>query len=140
MSEKVRDSPGPEGNVELTRAAVAAWNAGNMDEIRERYHPEAVLTYPPDWVDAGPYIGRDAVMERLAEVQAVAGGQGYLALSELREAGDRVLAHAAFQLDTRGIDMATEVTWVYTFREGLIVECEFFRSRADGLAALGLSD
>ena len=30
-------------NVEIVRAVFAAWNAGDMDSVRELYHPDAVM-------------------------------------------------------------------------------------------------
>ena len=54
-------------NVEIVRAVFAAWNAGDMDAIRELYHPDAVMRSAEGWPEPGPYYGRDAVMRQFVQ-------------------------------------------------------------------------
>jgi len=48
-----------------------AWNARDMEALREAY-AEDVVTWPPEgWPEAGPFIGRDLVLrqwERMREL------------------------------------------------------------------------
>jgi ketosteroid isomerase-like protein len=41
-------------NVEAVRATFEAWNAGDMDALREPLHPDAILWMPEDWPEPGP--------------------------------------------------------------------------------------
>src|SRR5207245_2706561 len=49
-------------NVEIVRALFDAWNAGNMDAVRECYDRDVILRVPRDWPEPGPWVGREAVM------------------------------------------------------------------------------
>ena len=50
-------------NVELTRAFFEAWNARDMDAVRESYDPHVVVRYAEDWPEGSePIMGREAVM------------------------------------------------------------------------------
>ena len=63
-------------NVEIVRAANEAWNAGDMDALRELYDPGAIVRTPDGWPEPGPYSGREAVMrwfEQLRETWDAAG-------------------------------------------------------------------
>jgi ketosteroid isomerase-like protein len=51
-------------NVEVVRAVFEAWNAGDMDALRELYHPDVIARPPEDWPEPGPWVGRDAVMRQ----------------------------------------------------------------------------
>ena len=128
-----------EENVEIARRAIEAWNAGDMDRLRDLYDPDAVYATPSDWI-GGPYVGRDAIMEQFRELRDVWQDDSSFGRPELLDAGDRVVVQVDFHGDTRGLPLTTEVAWVYTLREGLITRLEFFRSRAEALEAAGLSE
>jgi ketosteroid isomerase-like protein len=49
-------------NVEIVRAAFEAWNAGDMDALREMHDPDVIARPPEGWPEPGPYAGREAVM------------------------------------------------------------------------------
>jgi ketosteroid isomerase-like protein len=46
------------------RAGFQAWNAGDMDALRELYDPHAILWMVEGWPERGPYFGREAVMRQ----------------------------------------------------------------------------
>lgn len=127
-------------NVEIARRAIEAWNAGDMDALRELYDPEAIYRSPSDWVDAGPYLGRDAIMRQFEELRAIWPDNNFFDHVELVDAGERVVARVDFHGDTRGLPLTTEMAWLYTMRQGLIVSLEIFRTREEALAAAGLSE
>lgn len=56
-------------NVEVVRGAFEAWNAGDMDRLREIHDPEVILRAPPGWPEPGPFVGRDAVMEGFGQLR-----------------------------------------------------------------------
>ena len=51
-----------EENVEVIRAVFEAWNAGDMDAVRETHDPDVILRTVADWPEQGPYLDREAVM------------------------------------------------------------------------------
>ena len=56
-------------NVEIVRAVFAAWNAGDMEAIRDRCDPEIVMRTPDRWPEPGPYFGREAVMKAFGQIR-----------------------------------------------------------------------
>ena len=128
-----------EENVEIARQAINAWNAGEMDRLRELYHPEAVYRTPRDWL-GGPWVGREAVMEQFRELREVYSEASSFGDPQFLDAGDRILVQIPFRSETRGLALTTDVAWVYTISNGLIVSLEFFASRADALEAVGLEE
>ena len=58
-------------NVEIVRAAYAAWNAGDMDAFSAFYDPDVILRPPRMWPEPGPFVGRDAVMRLFEQARDV---------------------------------------------------------------------
>ena len=56
-------------NVEIVRAFITAWNAGNMDAIREMYDPDVIMRFAEGWPEPGPFVGRDEVMRQLEQMR-----------------------------------------------------------------------
>ena len=48
-------------NVEIVRRLYEAWNAGDMDALRESYNPGIILRTLEGWPEPGPFVGREAV-------------------------------------------------------------------------------
>ena len=48
-------------NVEVVRATFAAWNAGNMNALRDLHDPEVIVRPPKGWPEPGPFVGRATV-------------------------------------------------------------------------------
>lgn len=57
-------------NVEVVRAALAVWNAGNWDAMRELYDPSVVWRPPEDWPEGGPIFGPDACRRQFEQLRA----------------------------------------------------------------------
>jgi len=55
--------------VEIVRAGLEAWNAGDMDALRETYDPGTIFRTPEGWPEPGPYVGREAVMRQLEQLR-----------------------------------------------------------------------
>ena len=51
-------------NVEVLRAYFTAWNAGDMDAVRESLTPDVVAVAPGGWPEPGPFVGRDVLMRQ----------------------------------------------------------------------------
>jgi ketosteroid isomerase-like protein len=125
-------------NVEIAHKAIEAWNAADMDALRDLYDPDAVYATPSDWI-GGPWLGRDAVMEQFAELRDIYKDSSFEG-ADFLDRGDCVVVQVAFRGDTRGLALSTDIAWVYTFREGLITRLEFFHSREEALEAAGPSE
>jgi ketosteroid isomerase-like protein len=52
-------------NVEVMRAAYEAWNAGDMDALRDMHDPTVIARFPEGWPESGPFVGREAVMRQI---------------------------------------------------------------------------
>ena len=61
-------------NVEVVRATFEAWNAGDMDAIREQYDPGVIAWAPEGWPEPGPFVGREAVMRPTFFRERIRGG------------------------------------------------------------------
>jgi len=127
-------------NVEVIREGIDAWNAGDMDRLRELYDPDAIARSPPGWPEPGPFVGRDAIMQEFSKVRASLDSDTVERLSDFLTAGDRVIVRTAWKGAGRGPAMDMEFTLAYTVRGGRIFYLEYFWEHADALEAAGLSE
>ena len=128
-----------EGTVEIVRAAFAAWNAGDMNALRDLYAADAVTRGLDDWPEPGPNIGRDAVLRQYERMRDAWDADTVTILGEPVEAGERVAVRTALHGTGRGPDVSIEVTGVFTVRDGNIHAVHFFWDHAEALAELGLA-
>ena len=77
-------------SVEIVRAAFAAWNAGDMDAVREAFDPDAIMRMPEGWPEPGPFVGRDAVMRQVEQQRETWDSDSLELISDLIDVGDRV--------------------------------------------------
>ena len=84
-------------NVEAVEAAFAAWNAGDMQAVREVYHPEAIVRTPEDWPEPGPFVGRHAVMRQFEQLRATYEADTLETITDFRPVGDRVIVRWFWQ-------------------------------------------
>ena len=54
-------------NAETVRRAFEAWNAGDVDAVREAFDPDVIMRAPEGWPEPGPFVGRDAVVRQLKQ-------------------------------------------------------------------------
>jgi ketosteroid isomerase-like protein len=125
-------------NVEIVRAAVEAWNAGNMDAIGEGLHPNVIAAPLEGWPEQGPFMGREAVMGWYAQVRE-AWDVDMVEPASFIEAGDRVIGRVRWRGAGQGPESIMEFTVVYTLRKGSVVYIEFFWDHAEALETVGLS-
>jgi ketosteroid isomerase-like protein len=128
-------------NVEVIRRGFEAWNAGDMEGVREIYDPEAVMRYHGDFPEPGPFVGRDAIMRQFERLRdALDERDSLVFVGDFLDAGDRVVNRFAWRGEGYGPAMDLELTVVYTVRGGRILEAEFFRDHDQALEAAGLSE
>jgi uncharacterized protein len=128
-----------EENVKVIRRGIEAWNAGDMERLRELYDPDAIARAPPGWPEPGPFVGRDAVIQQFRQVRDAFDNDSLEFVSDFLDAGDRVLVRVAWKGAGHGPAMDMEWTIVYTVRRGLIFGLEYFWDHSEALEAAGLS-
>ena len=77
-------------NVEVVRAANEAWNAGDMDALRELYDPEAIMRAVEGWPEPGPWGGREAVMRQWKQLRETCDADTFELIGDFIDVGDRV--------------------------------------------------
>jgi ketosteroid isomerase-like protein len=127
-------------NVEVVRRANDAWNAGNMDVLRELYDPDVIVRAVDGWPEPGPYVGRDAVIDQW-EKQREAFDSNYLeVVGDYVDVGDRVAVRVVWRGVGAGPEADIELTALFTVRNGLVFATEFFWDHSDALKAVGLEE
>jgi ketosteroid isomerase-like protein len=127
-------------NVEGVRAAFAAWNAGDMDAVRELYDPDVIVRTVEDWPEPGPYVGREAVMRFFEQLRDTWDTDTVELGSDFIDAGDRVIVRQIWRGTGQGPEANMELTLVFTMRKGRIVYQEYFWDHAEALETLGLTE
>ncbi len=129
-----------QANVEIAKAALAAWNAGDMDAFRELCDPEIIMRPPERWPEPGPFVGREAVMRQWHQTRETWDADTVEPISDFIDAGDRVVVRQIWRGVGQGPESNIETTNVLTVRKGRIVHQEFFWDHAEALETLGLRE
>jgi ketosteroid isomerase-like protein len=127
-------------NVEIMRATFEVWNAGDMDALRELYHPDVSLRMPEGWPEPGPFVGREAVMRHWKQQREAFDADTVDPISDFIDIADHVLLRFVWRGRGRGPDSDMEVTQVITVRKGKVFLLEHFWDHAEALEAVGLSE
>jgi ketosteroid isomerase-like protein len=127
-------------NVELVRRLAERWNAGDNAGVLELYADDVVMVTAPEWPDAGPWVGKEA-LERYTREWRSAWESIEVDLGRLEAVGDMVVVGGDW--DSRGAasGAAGRMTFglVFTVRDGLIARLEWFMDPAEARAAAGLA-
>ena len=129
-------------NVEIVRAAFAAWNAGDMDAVFALFHPEVVYHPRADEPDPSPHVGRDAY-ERLIYGFVDSFSEITFEVLELIDAGDHVIVSTVLHAVPHGQGSASvrdTYVFVHKLRDGLVIEGWEYRTKQEALEAVGLSE
>jgi ketosteroid isomerase-like protein len=127
-------------NVEIVRANFEAWNAGDMDALREMYDPNVVVRATEDWPEPGPFVGREAVMRQGEQLRETWDAVTIEPIGDFIDVGDRVAVRHVWRGVGHGPESNLEFTVVYTIRKGKIFGFEYFWDHAEALETLGLSE
>jgi ketosteroid isomerase-like protein len=127
-----------EENAEAIRAVYERWGEGDFRATLEVADPLFLLVMPPQFPDAGTYLG----VERLAEYT-----RGFLEpwtritieAEEITGAGDSVIVAVRQRGVGRESGAETELRYfhVWTFRGEKAIRLENFRERSEAFAAAG---
>jgi ketosteroid isomerase-like protein len=127
-------------NVEVMKAAFEAWNAGDMDALREMYDPDVIVRMPEGWPEPGPYFGREAVMRQFEQLRETWDTDAAELISDFIDVGDRVALRFIWRGAGQGPESNIELTTVQTVRNGKILDIVYFWDHAQALKAVGLSE
>ena len=127
-------------NVDVVRAGLAAWNAGDMDAVRETHDPNVIARALEGWPEPGPFVGRDEVMRQYERLRAAWDADALEPISDFLDAGDRVIVRVILHGAGFGPEVNLECTIVYTVRERRVFYIEYFWNHDDALEAAGLRE
>ena len=127
-------------NVEIVKAAFEAWNAGDMDALRDLCDPHVIVRLFDGSLQLEPNVGRESVMRGFGGMRETWDADGAEPITDFIDAGDRVVARFIWRGTGHGPAFRFEVTAVYTLRKGKFILVEYFRDHADALEALGLRE
>jgi ketosteroid isomerase-like protein len=127
-------------NVKVVKAGIEAWNAGDMDALRETYDPEVIMRAPEGWPEPGPYVGREALMRQFEQLRQTWQTDAIELIGDIVHAADRVAVRTVWRGVGRGPESRMELTAVYTLREGKVLYQEFFWDYEEALEILGLAE
>jgi ketosteroid isomerase-like protein len=127
-------------NVEIVQASFEAWNAGNMDVVRELLVPDVIMRLPEGWPEPGPFVGREAVMRQGEQMRDTWDADAAEPISDFMDLADHVVVRMIWRTAGRGPESNMEFTIVYTVRKGRIFSMEYFWDHADALEGVGLRD
>jgi ketosteroid isomerase-like protein len=125
-------------NIEIAQATFEAWNAGDMDALRELYDPDAIMRTPEGWPEPGPYVGRDAIMRQFEQVRETWTSDALEAIGDFIDAADRVVVRHIYRGAGHGPESNMELTVVFTIRKRRVFYQEFFWDYAEAIEILGL--
>jgi ketosteroid isomerase-like protein len=127
-------------NVEVAQAFFEAWNAGDMDALRELYHPDLIVRSPEGWPEPGPFVGRDAVVRQAEQMRETWDADAVEPVGDFIDHRDRVIVRFVWHGAGRGPEADLELTQVITVRKGTIFGQEFFWDHAEALEAAWVQD
>ena len=128
-------------NLEIVKGVFAAWNAGDMDAIREVLDPEVILRSLENWPEPGPQVGPDEVISQFEHVRDTWKSDTTDPISDFVDIADHVAVRWAWHTrGGHGPEMSIELTSVYTVRRGRVVMLEFFWDHAEALRTIGLGE
>jgi ketosteroid isomerase-like protein len=122
-------------NVETFKRSIEAWNRDDFDTWIDQFDPEL------EWLALTEgYRGHAGARQAWEGFKANA--QLRVRFDDVRDLGESVLALGKMEITgpTTRINMAGELAQLATFRGGKIVRFRDFRSHAEALEAVGLSE
>ena len=127
-------------NVEIVRAALDAYNRGDLEAALKDAAPEFEL----DWTRA---VGPQRGVYKLDQIRAFlvdfleAFESTRVVPDEFIEAGDQVVVPQTGYIQGRdGIEATARIALVWTFRDGAIVRICLYQQKQEALEAVGVSE
>jgi ketosteroid isomerase-like protein len=130
-------------NVEAVLRGYEAFNRGDLDAAAEGFHPEI------EWIGPGAVPEKQQVYRGIEGVRRFWGlwrdefEDFAVEIAEVIEAGEQVIVMAAVSGKGRAsgaVVRSPTFPHVWTIRGGEAIRVEMFRTRAEAIEAVGLSD
>lgn len=124
-------------NREIVEQIYAAANAGDLEGVAARLHPDVVLRQAASLPYGGEYVGREAAMGCLLKMFAEFWEVGALTVHNLAVDGDLVISAADLTATARPTGQAVHMPFreCFTLRDGLVVELQPFYYDTAAIAA-----
>jgi ketosteroid isomerase-like protein len=125
------------GNVEKVKHGFAALARGDIEEMLTVVHPEIeLLPLSGKLVDRRTYHGHEGVREWDRTRREAWENLEFLP-DEYEDLGETVLVHGEVRSRgaTSGVELDTQVSWLFEFRHGRITRLEAFLDRDEARAA-----
>jgi ketosteroid isomerase-like protein len=130
-----------QGNVEIVRAAVEAWNRGDRETLMALWDEEAEFYPLRAQLEGEVYWGHDG-MDRFLAAMAEEWENVRFEIAETRDAGEQVVGVGRFLARGRasGVDLDVPLGVITRVRHGKIVYARFVSEPAEALEAAGLRE
>jgi uncharacterized protein len=127
-------------NRELVQQAYEAWNRADWNGVFALFDPEIEVRPPELWPENAALRGRGNVRQAFEAVVETGEGLPSMAVANLEEIGDRVLAcvRGGGKGRSSGIPIEASFSQVFQLREGKIVRIDFYLDHAAAREAVGL--
>jgi len=125
----------PQGRVEKVKYGFAALARGDLEEMLTVVHPDIELLPLSGKLEGRTYHGHEGVREWDRGRHDTWDLE--FTPSEYEELGDSVLVHGEVRSRgaASGVELDTQVSWLFGFRDGKIVRLEAFLDREEARAA-----
>lgn len=130
----------PEGNLDLMRRFVEAFNRRDVDALVADLDSDVELREWPEAPGSQAYRGVDG-LKRALDNWFDAWEWMRVGIEDVEEAGDRILVTQHQRAKGKGSEVEVEITSynVYRFDDGKVTLIELFLNRDDALEAAGLT-
>jgi uncharacterized protein len=127
-------------DVETIRRGVEAYNSGDVEGLIATSDPDVRLTPIRKLLEGGEYVGHEGLREFVADMDEDWTERG-IDVSELRDAGDRVLVLGDFYGTGRasGTEVRYPVAWLCEMREGKLARLRAYTDQGQALADCGMA-
>src|SRR3954468_1633373 len=129
-------------NVEVVRAAYAAFAEGRIDDVIEGLDAEVEMNGAVGALEEGEVVrGRDAVARELLPDSSVWAERRY-EVQKFIDADDRVVAlvHEHRRGRNSGVAVGVDMAFIYSFKGNKVARIEPFMSQSKALEAAGLRE
>jgi ketosteroid isomerase-like protein len=132
----------PEENVEIILESLRRFEAEDFDAIRDLWHVDGRITSPEGWPEAGPFEGRDAVLNQLRRLASDMGEHRFRDVEVLADRDGWVVLSFVWEVrgGGSGAAVASKLAGAYHLQDGKVVESHFRWTAEDALEAAGLSE